>query len=134
MGSYLFMDVDYWRVLEDDGRPLPYAPSLFVSSTVINSHRAKESTIDAGTKALPRGWGSPIMHHPVQIGIEYEFSGDEHGRLIYRREANEILVPGDRVELFTPHCDPAVNLYTFYHCVREDTLVDIWLIDARSQR
>jgi D-serine deaminase-like pyridoxal phosphate-dependent protein len=32
-----------------------------------------------------------------------------------------------------PHCDPSVNLHDVYHCVRGDTLVDIWPIDARGR-
>ncbi len=37
------------------------------------------------------------------------------------------------VTCVTPHCDPTVNLYDFYHCVRGDRLVDIWPIDARGK-
>ena len=32
-----------------------------------------------------------------------------------------------------PHCDPTVNLYDHYHCVRGETLVDIWPIEARGR-
>jgi D-serine deaminase-like pyridoxal phosphate-dependent protein len=39
---------------------------------------------------------------------------------------------GARIECVTPHCDPTINLYDHYHCVRGDTLVDIWPIDARG--
>ncbi len=39
---------------------------------------------------------------------------------------------GTKVELTASHCDPTVNLYNTYHCVRSDTLVDIWPIDARG--
>jgi D-serine deaminase-like pyridoxal phosphate-dependent protein len=31
-----------------------------------------------------------------------------------------------------PHCDPNVNLYDWYHCVRGDRLVDLWPVDARG--
>ena len=40
---------------------------------------------------------------------------------------------GDILECLTPHCYATLNLYTVYHCVRSDTLVDIWSIDARDQ-
>jgi len=39
---------------------------------------------------------------------------------------------GAKVELAAPHCDPTVNLHDYYHCVRGDTLVDIWPVDARG--
>ena len=39
---------------------------------------------------------------------------------------------GAKVELVTPHCDPTINLHDFIHCVRGQTLVDIWPVDARG--
>jgi 3-hydroxy-D-aspartate aldolase len=42
------------------------------------------------------------------------------------------LTLGAKVELLAPHCDPTVNLHDVYHCVRGDTLVDIWPVDARG--
>ena len=39
---------------------------------------------------------------------------------------------GAKIELITPHCDPTVNLHSRYHCVRGDTLVEIWPVDARG--
>jgi len=47
-------------------------------------------------------------------------------------EETKYLSLGDKVELLVPHCDPTVNLHDYYHCVRGDTLVDIWPIDARG--
>jgi D-serine deaminase-like pyridoxal phosphate-dependent protein len=35
---------------------------------------------------------------------------------------------GQGVECLTPHCDPTVNLYDFYHCVQVDLFVDLWPI------
>ena len=42
------------------------------------------------------------------------------------------LILGDKVESLVPHCDPNVNLFDYYHVVREDTLVDIWPVAARG--
>jgi D-serine deaminase-like pyridoxal phosphate-dependent protein len=39
---------------------------------------------------------------------------------------------GTKIELITPHCDPTVNLHSFYHCMRGSVLEDIWPIDARG--
>lgn len=133
-GSYVVMDVEYARVRTDGTHTLPFEPALFISSTVLNSHRNGQSTIDAGTKAVARGWSMPILTNPADTGIAYEFSGDEHGRLVYPGKTNTQLPPGSRVELFIPHCDPNVDLYAYFHCMRGDKLVDIWPIDARSNR
>lgn len=43
-----------------------------------------------------------------------------------------LLAVGDKLELIVPHCDPTVNLHNWYHCVRGDTLIDIWPIAARG--
>ena len=43
------------------------------------------------------------------------------------------LALGAILECVTPHCDPTVNLYDQYHCVRDDVLVDIWSVDARGR-
>ncbi|MGH6949917.1 MAG: DSD1 family PLP-dependent enzyme, partial [Vitreimonas sp.] len=40
---------------------------------------------------------------------------------------------GDRVTLAAPHCDPTVNLYDWYHLVRDGTLVAIWPVSARGR-
>jgi 3-hydroxy-D-aspartate aldolase len=32
-----------------------------------------------------------------------------------------------------PHCDPTVNLYDYYQCMRGDVLVEIWPVDARGK-
>jgi D-serine deaminase-like pyridoxal phosphate-dependent protein len=39
---------------------------------------------------------------------------------------------GTQVELVPPHCDPTVNLFGFFHCVRGNDLVDIWPITGRG--
>lgn len=57
--------------------------------------------------------------------------GDEHGKVTLAGN-QATLALGQTIECLTPHCDPTVNLYDVYHCVRGDRLVDIWPIDARG--
>ena len=57
--------------------------------------------------------------------------GDEHGGVEYDPLGGTLAV-GDLVEFFPPHCDPTINLYDRYHCVRGDTPIDIWPVDARG--
>ena len=40
---------------------------------------------------------------------------------------------GEAVEFLVPHCDPTINLYDRYHCVRGDRLVEVWPIDGRGR-
>jgi hypothetical protein len=66
-------------------------------------------------------------------GSTYEFSGDEHGRI--KLAANCGTPPlGERIELVASHCDPTVAHYDVYHCVRGNTIVAVWAIDARGRR
>lgn len=55
--------------------------------------------------------------------------GDEHGGVTYEGDGPAL---GSTIEFLAPHCDPTVNLYSRYHCVRGDTLVDIWPIEGRG--
>ena len=58
-------------------------------------------------------------------------SATSTGRIVFAG-ANERLAIGAALECIVPHCDPTVNLYDHYHCVRGETLVDIWPIEGRG--
>ena len=62
----------------------------------------------------------------------FAFMGDEHAALV-SPGIGTALRPGDPVTLIVPHCDPTVNLYDFYHVVRDGTLVDLWPVSARGR-
>jgi 3-hydroxy-D-aspartate aldolase len=64
-------------------------------------------------------------------GARLQFYGDELDKVSFVIEGKALEL-GAKVEFVTPHCDPAVNLHNFYHCVRGDVLVDIWPVDARA--
>ena len=51
-----------------------------------------------------------------------------HGRIDL--PAGTTLAIGDVVEIMPPHCYQTVIMYSHYHCVRGDDLVDIWPVDA----
>jgi D-serine deaminase-like pyridoxal phosphate-dependent protein len=96
-------------------------------TTVI--HRSgKKAIVDAGIKALAtdRSFGPEVFG---MNDVRYEFAGDEHGRLIVNDEAIRL---GDRLRLITPHCDPTVNLYDRFFCVRGDGVEDEWPIMERA--
>ena len=132
VGSFVFMDVQYNQVLRRNGSPGPFRTSLFVQSTVICANIAGAVTTDGGTKAFAMDGPVPEITDGAPDGATYDFSGDEHGRIVLPEGANGPEV-GAVITCVTPHCDPNVNLYDLYHCVRGDRLEAIWRIEARGQ-
>lgn len=127
-GSYVFMDVEY-RKIGGAGGPVyeDFAPALCVLSTVV--HRSdKKAIVDAGIKALAtdRSFGPEILG---RSDIAYEFAGDEHGRFVVNDDSIRL---GDRLRLIIPHCDPTVNLYDRFFCVRGETVEGEWPIMERA--
>jgi 3-hydroxy-D-aspartate aldolase len=130
-GSYVFMDVQYRQVVLRPDEPQPFAPALFVRSSVISANAAGHVTTDAGLKHFATDGPRPVIARGAPDGAEYHFFGDEHGRIELADAARHLPV-GTALECITPHCDPTVNLYDVYHVVHGDVLVDIWPVDARG--
>ncbi len=130
-GSYLFTDVQYNVCALTPDKPRPFEPSLFVHASVVNNVHDSHAIIDAGLKSFATDGPAPEFAAGTPIGATYRFFGDEHGAVVYG-DANERLDVGAQVACVVPHCDPTVNLYDVYHCVRGDTLVEIWPIEARG--
>ena len=131
VGSYVFMDVDYRRIGGQSGAVYEdFASSLGVLATVISQNHADRATVDAGYKAFAtdRKFGPEIKG---VTGVEYQFNGDEHGALLLNNPSREIRL-GDRVEFIVPHCDPNVNLYDRYYCLRGDRVVAVWPVAGRG--
>ena len=130
-GSYVFMDADYarneWRA------PLPrFEHALFVLATAMSRPSEDLAIVDAGLKAssvdsgLPQVWRRP--------GIAYTHASDEHGWI--ERDGTPAAGPlpalGEKLLLVPGHCDPTVNLYDWYVCVRNGIVEDLWPITARG--
>jgi len=131
-GSYLFMDVQYNTVQLNDRGTHPFRPSLTVLATVVSAVHDTHSVIDAGLKSFATDGPAPDLIDGAPTGSTYKFMGDEHGAIVYSSGTNETLTVGTMVSCMVPHCDPTVNLYDNYHCVREDALVEIIPIDGRG--
>jgi len=129
-GSYIFMDADYGRNLERDGKPVhSFEPSLFVWATVMSRPTDDRAIVDAGLKALSVDSGPPVVHeHPE---AEYLRASDEHGKIRIERPGNTLRL-GDKVRLIPGHCDPTVNLYDWYVGYRGDRVEALWPIAARG--
>jgi 3-hydroxy-D-aspartate aldolase len=132
VGSYIFCDADYDRVqLTPDGTRR-FHNALFVLTRVVSNRHNGFVTTDAGSKCFaldgpppPVAWGAPE-------GSTYRMFGDQFGRVDLPAGANGLPL-GALVACIVPHCDPNVNLYDVYHCVRGDRLVDVWSVEARGR-
>jgi 3-hydroxy-D-aspartate aldolase len=131
-GSYVFMDVDYGRIQLRSGanRP-PFENALFVQTSVVSINAPGFVTTDAGLKRFATDGPKPVIAAGAPRGATYRYQGDEHGAVVFA-EAGQTLPLGAMISCVVPHCDPTVNLYDWYHCVRSDRLVDLWPVDARG--
>jgi D-serine deaminase-like pyridoxal phosphate-dependent protein len=130
VGSYVFMDAQYDRVWTRNGAAPPFENSLFVQTTVVSNNHAGRVICDAGIKHLSAD-DTPVVARGAPASAAYQLFGDEHGLLTFTDRSRSLEL-GDRIELIVPHCDPTVNLFDQFHCVRGDELVAIWRIDARG--
>jgi 3-hydroxy-D-aspartate aldolase len=129
-GSYAVMDVEYADVELVEGRS-PFSAALFVRTTVVSANARGMVTTDGGLKRFATDGPKPRIARGAPEGAIYAFSGDEHGCVVFA-DSSQSLPVGSALECIVPHCDPTVNLYDHYHCVRGNDLVDIWQVDARG--
>ncbi len=77
--------------------------------------------------------GVPLVYVPGKLyresGVKYTYGGDEHGALTGDIGHYKI---GDRVHLIPGHCDPTVNMHSYFVCVRKGIVEEIWPISARG--
>jgi 3-hydroxy-D-aspartate aldolase len=127
-GSYIFMDVDYGRNEWTESGIPRFEHSLFVWATVMSRPVPERAVVDAGLKASSVDSGMPKVADVE--GAEYAKASDEHGVLVLDGRAR--LAVGDKLKLIPGHCDPTVNLYDHYVCVRGGRVEAIWPITARG--
>ena len=130
-GSYAVMDVEYQAVELFAHAQHPFKTALFVQCSVVSNHHRRLPTIVGGFKCFSMDGPIPQIASGAQRGSSYQFYGDEFGKIKFSRTSDGMAL-GAKVELVTPHCDPTINLHDFIHCVRGQTLVDIWPVDARG--
>lgn len=135
-GSYVFMDRQYNDVPLANGQSMPFETALTVQTSVISANTRGLVTTDAGFKSFAADADAPMLvagaRNDALEGASYFFFGDEQGGIALT--SKDVSLPlGSIVNCITPHCDPTVNLYDVYHCIRGDTLVDIWDVTARGR-
>jgi D-threonine aldolase len=124
-GSYAFMDVDYAK--NEWAAPLPrFEHALFVLSTVMSRPSPATAIVDAGLKASSVDSGMPAVWQ--RPGLSYTHASDEHGWV----EGTPAPALGEKLLLVPGHCDPTINLYDWYVCVRDGRVEDLWPITARG--
>jgi D-serine deaminase-like pyridoxal phosphate-dependent protein len=84
--------------------------------------------VDAGLKASSVDSGMPRVAEVE--GAEYTKASDEHG--VLKLDSRARLALGDKLKLIPGHCDPTVNLYDHYVCVRDGRVEALWPISARG--
>lgn len=131
-GSYIFMDADYAR--NEWAPPMPrFEHSLFVLATVMSRPVPERVVVDAGLKASSVDSGLPTVWQ--RPGLEFTRASDEHGVIEVR---NGVQAPalGEKLLLVPGHCDPTVNLYDWYVCMRggmaKGVVEALWPITARG--
>lgn len=129
-GSYVFMDRQYNDCDLRGAGAATFETSLQIDARVISANSSSMATIDAGFKSMSTDGGSPTILSGAPPSAMFVFMGDEHGALIAPEHKFGI---GDLVTLASPHCDPTVNLYDYYHVVRGGTLAAIWPVSARGR-
>jgi 3-hydroxy-D-aspartate aldolase len=124
-GSYVFMDWDYAR--NEWAPPMPrFEHSLFVLAGVMSRPGPAVAIVDAGLKASSVDSGMPgVWERP---GLTYTHASDEHGWV----EGTPAPALGEKILLVPGHCDPTVNLYDWYVCVRGGVVEALWPITARG--
>jgi D-serine deaminase-like pyridoxal phosphate-dependent protein len=124
-GSYAFMDVDYAK--NEWAAPLPrFEHALFVLATVMSTPSAGMAIVDAGLKASSVDSGMPTVWQRKEL--KYTHASDEHGWI----EGSPSPALGEKLLLVPGHCDPTINLYDWYVCVRNGRVEALWPITARG--
>ena len=129
-GSYIFMDADYARNLDETGSPVStFRHSLFVLSTVMSASRPGVAVLDAGHKAVSVDSGMPTVWQ--RPDIRYVSASDEHGKLDV---GSETVAPklGEKLRLVPGHCDPTVDRFDWYVGVRNGRVECLWPVAARG--
>jgi len=127
-GSYIFMDADYAKNEWTESGIPQFEHSLFVWTTVMSAPAPERVVVDAGLKASSVDSGMPRVADYADV--EYVKASDEHG-ILQIAGATRFKI-GDKLKLIPGHCDPTVNLYDWFVCMRNGRVEALWPITARG--
>ena len=134
VGSYVLMDAEYMGIgsAQSPERFSDFRPALSLLTAVVSVNQKGFVTVDAGLKALYKHGGTPIVLSPHASGLQYDWFGDEYGRLSFQVAQNAPRL-GDVIELVVSHCDPTINQFDCFYVTQSDKVVDTWTIDLRGK-
>jgi D-serine deaminase-like pyridoxal phosphate-dependent protein len=133
-GSYTMMDAEYLSIgsSQNLSRFEKFPPSLTLLTTVISANHDGFVTVDAGLKALYHHGATPYILHPADSGFQYDWWGDEHGRIGLQNRSKKPEI-GQVLELVVSHCDPTVNLFEVLCFTSNEIVTGVWPIDMRGK-
>ncbi|WPZ28850.1 DSD1 family PLP-dependent enzyme [Sulfitobacter sp. OXR-159] len=129
-GSYAFMDADYGRILDKDGKRIDqgeWENAFFILTSVMSHAKADKAIVDAGLKAQSVDSGLPVIYG--RDDVEYIKCSDEHGVVM---DPNGALKVNDKLKLVPGHCDPTANVHDWYVGVRNGKVECLWPVSARG--
>ncbi|SLN21824.1 3-hydroxy-D-aspartate aldolase BhcC [Ruegeria meonggei] len=130
-GSYAFMDADYGRILDQDGKRIDqgeWENALFILTSVMSHTKADKAICDAGLKAQSVDSGLPFIYG--RDDVEYLKCSDEHGVI---GDPDGVLKVNDKLRLVPGHCDPTCNVHDWYVGVRNGKVETLWPVSARGK-
>ena len=130
-GSYAFMDADYGRILDKDGKRIDqgeWENALFILTSVMSHAKADKAIVDAGLKAQSVDSGLPVIYG--RTDVKYVKCSDEHGVV---EDLNGVLKVNDKLRLVPGHCDPTCNVHDWYVGVRGGKVEVVWPVSARGK-
>ncbi len=131
-GSYAFMDADYGRILDKEGKRIDegeWENSLFILTSVMSHSKSDKAIVDAGLKAQSVDSGLPTVYGRND-NVEYLKCSDEHGVV---GDPDGILKVNDKLKLVPGHCDPTCNVHDWYVGVRGGKVETLWPVSARGK-
>jgi 3-hydroxy-D-aspartate aldolase len=130
-GSYAFMDADYGRILDKDGKRIDqgeWENALFILTSVMSHAKADKAIVDAGLKAQSVDSGLPVIFG--RTDVKYIKCSDEHGLV---EDPSGVLKVNEKLRLVPGHCDPTCNVHDWYVGVRGGKVEVVWPVSARGK-
>ncbi len=130
-GSYAFMDADYGRILDKDGKRIDqgeWENALFILTSVMSRAKPGKAIVDAGLKAQSVDSGLPVIFG--RDDVKYVKCSDEHGVV---EDLGNVLKVNDKLRLVPGHCDPTCNVHDWYVGVRNGKVETLWPVSARGK-
>ncbi len=130
-GSYAFMDADYGRILDKEGRRIDqgeWENALFILTSVMSHAKPGKAICDAGLKAQSVDSGLPFVHG--RTDVRYVKCSDEHWVI---EDPDNVLKVNEKLRLVPGHCDPTCNVHDWYVGLRGGVVEAVWPVSARGK-